>query len=96
MSYKIKDSINLEQLEDLGFKKSETMLLPRYTRNYAEVFFDLPEKWLNDETDQYRIKHKLPLIHNRSIIFEADVREEYKESLIYDLIKLGFVEEIER
>jgi|GEM_PF-2663065 len=86
----------LKDLEEkFGFKKSTTAWLPRYSRNYIEIYFDLPEKWLNDKTDQYRINKKLPLIHNRSILIDDDVPEHYRESLLYDLIQAGLIEKVE-
>ena len=92
---KIKDSVDLKELEKFGFVKSKNAYLPRYRRNYVEIFCDLPKEWCNDEVDKSRIKQGLSIIHERSIHFEEDVPEFYKDSLIYDLITADMVEKVE-
>lgn len=89
---KIKDDVDLKELEKFGFEITKNMWLPRYTRNYVEIYYNLPEKWKTVKTDNVRKKLGLHLIHERSIIFNPEVPEEYRESLIHDLIRAGLVE----
>jgi len=98
--YKIKDNINLKELEKFGFKFIDGMLVPRYKRGRIRIYYDIDIKLEMpiNIINEVRSKHKMILYYNRVLYIEKDNGEEILiedyDNDVFDLIKADIVEKV--